>query len=178
MPRSASEIMLRSVTHHFFRLWCCQIWSVQIPFFFPPNVIIILFCQASCLCICSQIKGNQIGSKRWLNQISLFHTHPDISSKGCKLSEGSAGENWAWTNKDSPCKFLRCFINFWLGKGKLEKFTKHKSVLRVIRRLFYVALVAHGHYFKNYIKSKQRKEQSLALRFIPVKYANEIHIDL
>lgn len=44
--------------------------------------------------------------------------------------------------------------------------------------MFSVALVAHGHYFKNYIKSKRRKEQSLALRSILVKYANEIHIDL
>lgn len=110
--------------------------------------------------------------------MSLFHTHLDISSKGRKLSEDSTGENGVWTNKDSPFKFLRCFIKSWLGKGKLEKFTKHKSVLRVIHGVFYVALVAHGHYFKNYIKSKQRKEQSLALRFIPVKYANEIHIDL
>lgn len=172
--------MLRSVTHHFFLPWCCQIWSMQIPlfYFFFSNVIIILFCQAPCLCICSQIKGNQIGSKRWLNQMSLFHTHLDISSKSCKWSEDSAGENWAWTNKDSPFRFLRCFIKFWLGKGKLEKFTKHKSVLRVIHGMFYPAAVAHGHYFKNCIKSKQRKEQSLALRFIPVKYANEIHIDL
>lgn len=44
--------------------------------------------------------------------------------------------------------------------------------------MFYVALVAHVRYCKNYNKSKQRQEQTLVLRFIPVKNANEMHIDL
>lgn len=69
-------------------------------------------------------------------------------------------------------------MKFWLSKGELENFTKHKSVLRDIRGMFSVALVAHVRYCKNYSKSKKRQEQSLALRFIPAKNANEMHMDL
>lgn len=69
-------------------------------------------------------------------------------------------------------------MKFWLSKGELENVTKHKSVLRDIHGKFSVALVAHVCYYKNYSKSKKRQEQSLALRFIPAKNANEMHMDL
>ena len=75
----------------------------------------------------------------------VFH-HLDVSLKGCVLSEDLAGDNWAQTIKDSLFSFFRCPTKFWLGKEELQKITKHKSILRVIHGMVYVALVTHVHY--------------------------------